>query len=161
MCTPVYSLDNNYYQSFQIRVLFCFFPSSGKVVWPVQGEKHTRWLCVTMALPSPHQGQPLIPACTDEVREHRLAKSQSHFHLLWETTPSCCETADPQLTHCHGPDNTASLTPVLCAPCCFGNRCFSSLKVSPFCAHSACFSPEERESAVGYRRPCGELVCGV
>lgn len=83
-----------------------------------------------MALPSPRQGRPLIPACADEVREHRLAKSQSHFHLLGETIHSCCETADPQLTHCHGPDNAASLTPVLCAPCCLENRRFSRLNVS-------------------------------
>lgn len=97
-----------------LKSVICFVLSLDKVLWPVLGGKRTRWLCVTMALPSPHQGQPLIPACTDEVRAHRLAKSQIHFHLLGETTPSCCETADLQLTHCHVPDNTASLTPVLC-----------------------------------------------
>lgn len=90
-----------------------------------------RLLTVTIALPSPYQGQPLILACADEVRAHRLAKSQSHFHLLGETTRSCCETADPQLTHCHGPDNTASLTPVICAPCCLKNRPFSGQNVPP------------------------------
>lgn len=93
---------------------------------------------------SPHQGRPLTPACADEVREHRLAKSQSRFHLLGETTPSCCETADPQPTHCHGPDNTASLTPVLCAPCCLGNRRFSCLNVSPTLS-AAGFSPKEKK----------------
>lgn len=114
-----------------LKSVICFVLSLDKVLWPVLGGKRTRWLCVTMALPSPHQGQPLIPACTDEVRAHRLAKSQIHFHLLGETTPSCCETADLQLTHCHVPDNTASLTPVLCAPCCLWSRPFSRQNVSP------------------------------
>lgn len=61
-------------------------------------------ICVTMAhLAFTSRRAQLIPVCTDEVKTHRLTKSQSHFHLrrnntfmLWNNRatadpPWCCK----------------------------------------------------------------------